>query len=167
MSHVNTFMSLLNSGFSWYILIGTTGFIAPLWNRIPRKMKKSFLWSPVQTLGQFSPSVMSDSLRPHGLQHARPPCPSPTPGVYPIHVHWVSDAIQPSHPLRWFFSSSPSPPALNLSHHQVFSNELALCIRWPKCWSFSFNISPPSFQFSSVQSLSRVRLFATPWIAAC
>ena len=32
---------------------------------------------------QFSCSVMSDSLRPHGLQHARPPCPSPTPGVYP------------------------------------------------------------------------------------
>ena len=32
---------------------------------------------------QFSPSVMSDFLRPHGLQHARPPCPSPTPGVYP------------------------------------------------------------------------------------
>ena len=39
----------------------------------------------VQTFSsvQFSCSVMSDSLRPHGLQHARPPCPSPTPGVYP------------------------------------------------------------------------------------
>ena len=33
-------------------------------------------------LVQFSPSVMSDSLKPHGLQHTRPPCPSPTPGVY-------------------------------------------------------------------------------------
>ena len=53
------------------------------------------------------------------------------------HVHWVSDAIQPSHPL-----SSPSPPALNLSQHQGLSNETALCIRWPKYWSFSFNISP-------------------------
>ena len=31
---------------------------------------------------QFSRSVMSDSLQPHGLQHARPPCPSPTPGAY-------------------------------------------------------------------------------------
>ena len=51
-------------------------------------------------------------------------------------VHWVGDAIQPSHPL-----SSPSP-ALNLSQHQGFSNESALCIRWPKYWSFSFNISP-------------------------
>ena len=91
---------------------------------------------------QFSRSVVSDSLWPHEPQHARPPCPSPTPRVYPIRVHWVSDAIQPSHPLRWFFSSSSSPPALNLSQHQVFSNELALCIRWPKYWSFSFNISP-------------------------
>ena len=53
------------------------------------------------------------------------------------HVHRVSDAIQPSHPL-----SSPSPPAFNLSQNRVFSNESALCIRWPKYWSFSFNISP-------------------------
>ena len=49
----------------------------------------------------------------------------------------VGNAIQPSHPL-----SSPSPPALNLSQHQIFSNESALHIRWPKYWSFSFNISP-------------------------
>ena len=62
---------------------------------------------------QFSRSVVSDSLPPHGLQHARLPCPSPIPGVYLTRVHWVSDAIQPSHPL----SSSP-PPALNLSQHQ-------------------------------------------------
>ena len=61
---------------------------------------------------QFSGSVMSDSLRPHELQHARLPCLSLTPGVHP-HVHCISDAIQPSHPL-----SSPSPPALNLSQHQ-------------------------------------------------
>src|SRR5574340_1648297 len=53
------------------------------------------------------------------------------------HVHCVGDAIQPSHPL-----SSPSHPALNLSQHQVFSNESVLRIRWPKYWSFSFNISP-------------------------
>ena len=62
---------------------------------------------------QFSRSVMSDCLRPHEPQHARPPYPSPTSRVYPNHVHWVGDAIQPSHPL-----SSPSPPALNLSQHQ-------------------------------------------------
>ena len=52
------------------------------------------------------------------------------------HVHWVSDAIQPSHPL-----SSPSPPAFNLYHIRVFSNESVLCIRLPKYWSFSFSIS--------------------------
>ena len=73
---------------------------------------------------------MSDSLQPHEPQHARPPCPSPTPGV-----HQVGDAIQPSHPL-----SSSSPPAL--FHIRVFSNESALRIRWPKYWSFSFSISP-------------------------
>ena len=53
------------------------------------------------------------------------------------HVRWISDAIQPSHPLL-----SSSPPALNLSSIRVFSNKLALCIRWPKYRSFSFNISP-------------------------
>ena len=53
------------------------------------------------------------------------------------HVHWVGDAIKPSHPL-----SSPSPPALNLSQHRGLLNESAVCIRWPKYWSFSFNISP-------------------------
>ena len=53
------------------------------------------------------------------------------------HVHRVSDAIQPSHPLL-----SPSPPALDLSQYQGLFNESALCIRWSKYWSFSFNISP-------------------------
>ena len=56
------------------------------------------------------------------------------------HVRWVSDAIQPSHPL-----SSPSPPAFTLSQHRVFSNESSnevLCIRWPKDWSLRFSISP-------------------------
>jgi len=52
------------------------------------------------------------------------------------HVHWVGDAIQPSHPL-----SSPSPPALNLSQHQVLFQWVSSSHR-PKYWSFSFNISP-------------------------
>ena len=59
------------------------------------------------------------------------------PEFVQTHVHWVSGAIQPSHPL-----SSPSPLALNLSSIRVFSNELAFCIRWPKYWSFSFSVSP-------------------------
>ena len=62
---------------------------------------------------QFSRTVVSDSLGPRGLQHARPPCPSLTPELAQTHVHRVSDAIQPPHPL-----SSPSPPAFNLSQHQ-------------------------------------------------
>ena len=86
---------------------------------------------------QFSCSVESSSLWPHGLQHTRPPCPSLTPGVYsnscPL-SQWchptISSSVVP-------FSSCPqSFPA------SVFSNESALCIRWPKYWSFSFNISP-------------------------
>ena len=61
----------------------------------------------------FSRSVVSDSLRPHEPQHARPPCPSPTPKFTQTHVHRVSDAIQPSHPLL-----SPSLPTSSLSQHQ-------------------------------------------------
>ena len=53
------------------------------------------------------------------------------------HVHWVGDAIQPSHPL-----SSSSSPALNLSQNQGLFRWSALHIRWPMYWSFSFNISP-------------------------
>ena len=78
---------------------------APKRNLLTKSLKFSSVW--------FSPSVVSDSLQPHESQHRRPPCPSPTPGVYSTHVHWVSDAIQPSHPL-----SSPSTPTLNLSQHQ-------------------------------------------------
>ena len=50
---------------------------------------------------------MSNSLRPHGLQHARLPCPSPVPGFTKTHDHWLGDVIQPSHPL-----SSHSPPSI-------------------------------------------------------
>ena len=55
------------------------------------------------------------------------------------HVHWVSDTIQPSHPL-----SSPSPPAPVPPSIRVFSNESVLCMRWPNYWRFSFSISPSS-----------------------
>jgi len=55
----------------------------------------------------FSHSVVSDSLWPHGLQHTR------LLELIQTHVHWVGDAIQPSHPL-----SSPSPSTFNLSQHQ-------------------------------------------------
>ena len=94
----------------------------------------------------FSHSVMSDSLRP-------PDCSTPGfPDLHYLlefaqtHVHRVSDAIQPSHPL-----SLPSP-ALNLSQHRVFSNqESVVYIRWLKYWSFSFSISP-SNEYSGLVS---------------
>ena len=58
------------------------------------------------------------------------------PELAQTHVHWVGDDIQPSHPL-----SFPSSPVFNLFHHRVFSNEWALCIRWPKYWSFNISTS--------------------------
>ena len=67
--------------------------------------------SPLLVL--LSRSVMSDSLRPHGLQPARLPVLHHLPELVQTHVHRVSDAIQPSRPLL-----SPSPPAFNLSFSQ-------------------------------------------------
>ena len=68
------------------------------------------------------------------MNHSMPGLPvhHQLPEFTQTHVHQVSDAIQPSHPL-----SSPTPPSI-----RVFSNKSTLCIRWPKYWSFSFNISP-------------------------
>ena len=84
---------------------GTFSHFSPM-GRIPGSTQpSSFLQAyPILQI-QFSHSIMSDSLQPHGLQHTRLPCPSPTPGV--------GDTIHPSHPLP-----SPSPPTLNLSQHQ-------------------------------------------------
>ena len=83
----------------------------------------------------FSCSVMSDSLWPHEPQHTRPPCPSPTPRVYP-NTHplsqWCHLTILSSCPLLLLPSIFPSI--------RVFSNESVLHIRWQKYWSFSFNI---------------------------
>ena len=72
------------------------------------------------------------------MDHSKPGLPihHQLPEFTQTHVHWVSDAIQPSHPL-----SSPSPLAFNFPSIRVFSNESFLRIRWPKYWSFSFNIS--------------------------
>ena len=87
---------------------------------------------------QFNRSVMSDSLRPHGLQYARLPCPPPTPGACsnscPLR-QWCHTTISSS--VTPFCSSFPILPRI-----RFFSNESVLCIRWPKYWSFSFSISP-------------------------
>ena len=66
-----------------------------------------------------------------------PPVHHQLPEFTQTHVHRVSDAIQPSHPL-----SSPSPLAPNPSSIRVFFSESTLHMRWPKYWSFSFKISP-------------------------
>ena len=75
---------------------------------------------------------MSDSLRPHEWQHARPSCPSPTPGAYSISC--PSNHLIQCHPLLL-------PPSIFPSI-RVFSIESALRIRWPEYWSFNLNISP-------------------------
>ena len=67
----------------------------------------------IYVLFLFSHSIVSSSLRPHGLQHARLPVLHHFPDFAQTYVHWVNNAIQPSHPL-----SPPCPPALNLSQHQ-------------------------------------------------
>ena len=111
-------------------------------NSVPEKHNKvrhactgyiSFL----QSVSQFSRSVMSDSLGPHGLQHARPHCPSPTPGIYsnscPLswwcHPTILSSVVPFSSCLQSFPASGP------FVMRQLFR------IRWLKYWSFSFSIS--------------------------
>ena len=82
---------------------------------------------------------MSDSLQSHGLQHARLPCPSPTPGAY-------SNTCLPSQWCHPTISSSVDPFSFcPLSQHQgLFPDESVLHITWPKYWSFSFSISASS-----------------------
>ena len=82
-----------------------------------------------------------------GLQHTRLPCPRHLPEFVQTHVHRVSDAIQPSHPLL-----SPSPPAFDLPSIKVFSKDSVLHIRWSKYWSFSFSTSP-SNEYSGLISI--------------
>ena len=100
---------------------------------------------------QFSHSVMSDSLQPHESQYARPPCPSPTPGVHPN-----------SCPLSWWCHPTisslcrPLLPSIFPSI-RVFSNESVLPSRWPKCWSFRFSISPSN-------GYSRLISFRIDWL---
>ena len=77
-----------------------------------------------------------DSLWPHGLQHARLPCPSPNPGATQTHFHRVSDAIQLPHPL-----SSPSPPTFNLSQHQGLFQWVSSSYQVAKVLEFSASAS--------------------------
>ena len=85
---------------------------------------------------QFSFSVVSDSLRPHGLQHTMLPCPSPSPGACSnssVELMMPSNHLTLCCPLLLLPSVLPSI--------RVFSDESVLPIRWPKYWSFSFSSS--------------------------
>ena len=99
----------------------------------PEKTKNKVTINSVQ----FSRSVVSDSSQPHESQHARPPCPSPTPGVH-------SDSRPSSQWCHPAISSSVVPflPPLIFPSIRIFSNESTLRMRWPKNWSFSFSIIP-------------------------
>ena len=93
---------------------------------------------------------MSDSLWPHGLQHAKLPCPSLSPRV--LRLMSIESVMPSNHlvlcrPLRLLLLLFPSI--------RVFSNKSALCIRWPKDRSFSFNISP-SNDYSALISFRMV-----------
>ena len=107
-----------------------------LWNECPRMQ---FLGHKVITCFssvQFSHSVMSNSFRPHGLQHARPPCPSPTPRVYPNSCplsRWCHPAISSS--VIPFSSCLQSFLESGFLTSQLFASS-------GQSGSFSFNISP-------------------------
>ena len=91
---------------------------------------------PIKFSVQFSHSVLSNSLQPHGLQHARLPFPSPTPGACSNSCPsswWCHPTISLCHPLLLLPSIFPSI--------RVISNESVLHIKWPKYWSFSLSIS--------------------------
>ena len=87
---------------------------------------------------QFSHSVMSDSLRSHELQHARPPCTSPNSRSL-LKLMSIESVMPSSHLIlcRPLLLLPPIPPSIRL-----FSNESTLRMRWPKYWSFSFSIDP-------------------------
>ena len=100
---------------------------------------------------QFSHSVVSNSLRPHGLQHTRPPCPSPTLGAY-----------SNSHPSSWWchstisFSVVPFSSCL-LSQHRGLFEWVSSLDQVAKYWSFSFSISPSN-------EYSRLVSFRIDWL---
>ena len=100
----------------------------------------------------FSHSAVSNSLQPHGLQHARLPCPSPSSRPCSNSCPLSRDAIQSSHPL-----SSPSPPALNLSQHQSLFQWVSSSNQVAKVLEFQF-------QHQSFQWIFRIYfLLRTDW----
>ena len=102
---------------SWTSSVGKTGFVV------------------VQSPSRVQLFVTSKDCSMPGLHISR------SPRVFPVHVHWVSDAIQPSHPL-----SSPSPPAFSLSQHQGLFQRVRFSHHW--CWSAKQYSGLTSFRIS-------------------
>ena len=132
-------MSILFLRFGKFLTIISSNklsaFLALLFLRFPRCIYCSACWCTLL----FSLSVVSNSLQPHGLQHARLPHPSPSPRTCSnscLLSQWCHPTISFSVTL---FSSCPQSGSTRI---RVFSNELALSIRWPQYWNFSFCISP-------------------------
>ena len=98
---------------------------------------------------------MSKLLGPNGLQHARLPCPSLSPEV----CSNLCPSSWRCHPIIFYHSllPSPHPQSSVFSSIRGFSNELTLCIRWPKYWNFSFNIS-------SSNEYSELIFFKIDWL---
>ena len=124
--------------------------LLPIVYFLPLKVESTAKTAPTISV-QFSHTVPSNSLRPHGLHHARPPCPSPTPRIYSNSC----SLTQWCHPVYHLILCLTIllPPSIFPST-RVFSNEWALCIRWLKYWSFSFSISS-SNEHSGLNSFRR------------
>ena len=98
----------------------------------------------IVTLRYCSGAQLCPTLRPHGLQHTRLPCPSLPPGTCSNSCpfsQWCHPTISSSLP--------PSPPAFSLSRHQGLFKKSVLHIRWPKYWSFTVS---PSNEYSGLIS---------------
>ena len=128
----------------------------------------------------FSHPVVSDSLRPHGLQYSRPPFPHHLPEFAQVYVRFIDNAVQPSHPLM-----PSSPSALNLSQHQglfqwvVCSHQMTRILElqhqsfqwifrvdlsynwlvWSPCWARDFQESSLAPQFEGINSLAFCPLY--------
>ena len=92
-----------------------------------------YLFSSVSLVTQSCPTLCN----PTNCSTPGLPVHHQLPESTQTHVHWVGDAIQPSHPLSSLLLLPSIFPSI-----RVFSNESVIRIRWPKYWSFSFNISP-------------------------
>ena len=140
-----------------YLKIFTTGYLQQ--TVIPKLKKKKF--SFIVSCCFWSVTQLCLTLWPHGLQHTRPLCPSPSPEVCPSSCpsHWWCHPAISSSDALFSFCPQSFPASQNVQEH---SNESALCIRWPKYWSFNFSISP-SNEYSRLISL-KIDVF---WLPCC